>query len=150
MMLRPRLPLMPAIVFSVAAYPGQTFSGKVARVAQAVDVSTRTMAVELDVSNSDGRLAPGTFCQVRWPVTRPGPSLFVPSASVASTTDRTFVVRIRGGRAEWVDVKTGLTSGPLVEVFGDLHAGDEVAGRGTDEMRPGTEVRARAAKPAAS
>ena len=138
------------IPFSVAAYPGQTWSGTVARIAQAVDVKTRTMAVELDVTNKDGRLAPGTFCQVRWPVRRSGPSLFVPSGSVASTTDRTFVVRIRNGKTEWVDVKTGLTSGPLVEVFGDLRAGDEIAGRGTDEMRPGTEVRAREAKPATS
>ena len=138
------------IPFSVSAYPGQTWSGPVARIAQAVDVKTRTMAVELDVTNRDGRLAPGTFCQVRWPIRRSGPSLFVPSGSVASTTDRTFVVRIRNGKTEWVDVKTGLTSGRLVEVFGDLQAGDEIAGRGTDEMRPGTEVRARETKPATS
>jgi membrane fusion protein, multidrug efflux system len=137
------------IRFTVTAYPGQSFSGTIARVAQAVDVSTRTMAIELDVANSDGRLAPGTFCQVRWPVRRAGPSLFVPSASVAATTDRTFVIRIRNGKAEWVDVRTGLTAGPLVEVFGDLKAGDEVAGRGTDEIRPGTEVRPRERKPSA-
>jgi membrane fusion protein (multidrug efflux system) len=139
-----------AIPFTVAAWPGQTWSGTVARIAQSVDVSTRTMAVELDVPNSDGRLAPGTFCQVRWPIRRRAPSLFVPSGSVASTTDRTFVVRVRNGRTEWVNVRTGLTSGPLVEVFGDLHAGDEVARRGTDEMRPGTDVRPREAKPTAS
>jgi membrane fusion protein, multidrug efflux system len=137
------------IPFTVAAYPGQSFSGKVARIAQAVDVSTRTMAVELDVANGDGRLAPGTFCQVRWPVRRSGPSLFVPSASVAATTDRTFVIRIRNGKTEWVDVRVGLTSGALVEVFGDLQAGDEIAGRGTDELRPGTDVRPRESKPAA-
>jgi membrane fusion protein, multidrug efflux system len=135
--------------FAVAAYPGVAFSGTLARIAQAVDVTSRTMAVELDVQNADGRLAPGEFCQVRWPVHRTSPSLFVPSGSVASTTDRTFVVRVRGGKAEWVDVKTGLTSGALVEVFGDLHAGDEVAGRGSDEIKPGTAVRARQAKPAA-
>ena len=136
--------------FSVAAYPGQTFSGRVARIAQAVDVNTRTMAVELDVVNKDGRLAPGTFCQVRWPVGRTGPSLLVPSGSVASTTGRTFVVRVRNGRTEWIDVKTGLASGPLVEVFGDLRAGDEIATRGTDEMRPGTEVRVKEVKPTTS
>jgi RND family efflux transporter MFP subunit len=139
-----------AIPFTVSAYPGQSFSGTIARVAQAVDVSTRTMAIELDVANSDGRLAPGTFCQVRWPVRRSGPSLFVPSTSVAATTDRTFVIRIRNGKTEWVDVRTGLTSGALVEVFGDLTAGDEVAGRGTDELRPGTEVRPRENRPSAS
>jgi RND family efflux transporter MFP subunit len=138
------------ILFTVAAYPGQSFSGKIARIAQAVDVSTRTMAVELDVANGDGRLVPGTFCQVRWPVRRSGPSLFVPSASVATTTDRTFVIRIRNGKTEWVDVKIGLTSGSLVEVFGDLRAGDEIAGRGTDELRPGTDVRPRESKSAAS
>ena len=137
------------IPFSVAAYPGRVWSGRIARAAQSVDVSTRTMAVELDVTNGDGRLAPGTFCQVSWPVRRAAPSLFVPSGSVASTTDRTFVVRIRDGKADWVNVKTGLTSGSLVEVFGELRAGDEVAGRGTDELRPGTEVKARVAKPAA-
>ena len=136
------------IPFTVAAYPGQSFSGKVARIAQAVDVSTRTMAVELDVANRDGRLAPGTFCQVRWPVRRSGPSLFVPSTSVATTTERTFVIRIRNGKTAWVDVKTGLTSGPLVEVFGDLRVGDEIAARGTDELRPDTEVRPRESKPA--
>jgi membrane fusion protein, multidrug efflux system len=136
--------------FMVPAYPGQTFSGTVARIAHAVDIKTRTMAVELDVLNKDGRLASGTFCQVRWPVHRPGPSLVVPSGSVASTTDRTFVVRVRDGRTEWVDVKTGLASGPLVEVFGDLQPGDAIAVRGTDEIRGGTEVRVKEVKPATS
>ena len=130
-----------SVSFTVPAYPGQAFTGVVARIAHAIDVKTRTMAVELEVANADERLAPGAFCQVRWPVRRPAPSLLVPSGAVASTTDRVFVVRVRGGRAEWVDVKTGLVSGPLVEVFGDLRAGDDVAVRGTDELRPGTAVR---------
>jgi RND family efflux transporter MFP subunit len=136
------------IGFTVAAHPGQEFKGTIARVARAVDVTTRTMAVELDVANRDGRLAPGTFCQVRWPLQRPRPSLFVPSASVGSTTDRTFVVRVRDGKTEWVDVRTGLTSGPLVEVFGELRSGDQVAARGTDELRAGIDVQARESKPA--
>jgi RND family efflux transporter MFP subunit len=138
------------ISFTVAAYPGQSFSGTVARIARAVDVKTRTMAVELDVANADGRLAPGTFCQVKWPVHRPTPSLFVPSGSVGSTTDRTFVVRVRDGRTEWVDVRTGLASGPLTEVFGNLLAGDQVAVRGTDEIKPGTEVRVKEVQPPTS
>jgi len=138
------------IPFTVAAYPGQAWFGTIARISQSVDVSSRTMAVELDVVNQDARLAPGSFCQVRWPIRRSGLSLFVPSGSVATTTDRTFVVRIRGGQAEWVDVKTGLASGSLIEVFGDLRAGDQIAARGTDEIRPGTKVAARMAPPVAS
>jgi len=136
------------VPFTVAAYPGQTFSGTVARVAHTVDEKTRTMSVELDVPNADGRLAPGAFCQVKWAVRRAAPSLFVSSGSVASTTDRTFVVRVRNGKTEWVDVKTGLSSGPLVEVFGALKPGDQIAARGTDELRAGTDVQVKAAKPA--
>jgi membrane fusion protein (multidrug efflux system) len=134
--------------FSVAAYPGETFSGTVSRISQSVDLTTRTMAVELDVNNANGRLAPGTFCQVRWPVRRTSPSIFVPSGSVATTTGRTFVIRVRGGRTEWVDVKTGLASGALVEVFGDLKPGDEIAARGTDEIRAGVHVQVKPAKAA--
>jgi RND family efflux transporter MFP subunit len=137
-----------SLAFTVAAYPGQMFTGTVSRISQAVDVATRTMAVELDVNNTDGRLAPGTFTQVKWPVRRTAPSLLVPAGSVASTTERTFVIRVRGGRTEWVDVKTGLTSGPLVEVFGDLKPGDEIAARGTDELKAGASVQVKQAKPA--
>jgi hypothetical protein len=107
------------------------------------------MAVELDVANDRGQLAPGTFSTVRWPVRRSGPSLFVPSSSVASTTERTFVIRVRDGKTEWVDVRTGLTSGDFIEVFGELKPGDEIARRATDELRPGTAVEARQAKAAA-
>jgi RND family efflux transporter MFP subunit len=138
------------MTFNVPAYPGQAFSGTVARIAQAIDVKTRTMAVELDVMNKDGKLIPGTYCQVKWPVRRSAPSLFVPNGSVASTTDRTFVIRIRAGKTEWVDVKTGLASGFLMEVFGDLKPGEEVAARGTDEIKAGIDVRVKELKPAAS
>ncbi len=129
------------IAFSVAEFPGRVLSGKVARLAESVDTKTRTMPVEIEVANGDGRLASGSFCQVRWPVRRSSPSLFVPSRSVATTTGRTFVVRIQSGRTEWIDVKTGLTMGLEIEVFGGLKPGDLVATRGTDELRPGTEVR---------
>jgi RND family efflux transporter MFP subunit len=137
------------ITFAVSSYPGQSFTGRVARIARAIDVGTRTMAVEIDVVNDDGRLSPGAFCRVRWPVRRTGSSLWVPSRSVASTTDRTFVVRVRDGKTEWVDVETGLGSGTLVEVFGALEPGDQVAARGTDEIAPDTAVLTREAPPAA-
>jgi membrane fusion protein (multidrug efflux system) len=136
------------LTFTVAAYPAQVFTGAVSRISQAVDVATRTMAVELDVNNADGRLAPGTFTQVTWPVRRTAPSLLVPAGSVASTTGRTFVIRVRSGRTEWIDVKTGLTSGALVEVFGDLKPGDQIAARGTDELKAGTSVQVKSATPA--
>jgi hypothetical protein len=55
---------------------------------------------------------------------------------VANDLERAFVIRVRNNRVEWVDVKAGARSGNLVEVFGDLREGDQVALRGTDELRP--------------
>ena len=37
-------------------------------------------------------------------------------------------------------MRTGEVDGKLIEIFGDVHEGDEVATRGTDELRPGTQV----------
>jgi multidrug efflux pump subunit AcrA (membrane-fusion protein) len=71
----------------------------------------------------------------------------VPAGSIASTTGRTFVIRVRNGKTERVDVKTGLASGSLMEVFGELHPGDQVAIRGTDEIRPGSVVSVKSATP---
>jgi membrane fusion protein, multidrug efflux system len=131
------------VEFTVPAFPNQTFAGTVARIAHSVDVKTRTMPVELDVNNTDRRLASGMFPEVLWPVRRSDPTLFVPASAVARTTEATFVVRIRDGSAEWVNVQPGETDGKLMEVFGNLREGDTVAMRGTDELRPGTHVAAK-------
>ncbi len=135
------------VQFSVPAFPNQAFSGKVARIAHSVDVKTRTMPVELDVTNSDGQLASGMFPEVVWPVRRLQPTLFVPTSAVARTTEAVFVVRIRDGNVEWVNVQTGEVDGKQTEVFGDLREGDDVAVRGTDELRPGTHVTSRQGSP---
>ena len=135
------------VKFTVAAFPGETFTGKVSRLGHALDLKTRTMPVELDVSNPDGRLSPGMFAQVSWTMRRRQPSLFVPGSAIATTTERTFVVRVRNGQTEWVNVKRGAMMKQLVEVFGDLRAGDQVAVRGTDELREGTRVTAKVAPP---
>jgi RND family efflux transporter MFP subunit len=131
-----------SVNFTVPAFPGRVFTGKIARISHSLDVKTRTMPVELEAANSKGELSPGTFSDVLWPVRRTDATMFVPASSVMSTLERVFVVRIRNGKAEWVDVKTGATVDKLVEVFGDLHQGDMVVIRGTDELRPGTAVSA--------
>jgi RND family efflux transporter MFP subunit len=129
-----------AVPFHVPAFPERAYSGTVARNAHALDPKTRTMAVELDVVNRDGSLAPGMYPTVKWPVRRPGTALFVPKTSVVTTTERTFVIRDRDGRAQWIDVKKGAADGDLVEVTGNLKAGDQVVRHATDELREGTAI----------
>ncbi|MBF0543656.1 MAG: efflux RND transporter periplasmic adaptor subunit [Candidatus Riflebacteria bacterium] len=128
------------MAFSVPAHPEQTYSGTVARIAQVLDQTTRTMAVELDVLNQDGSLAPGMYPTVKWQVHPTHPLLFVPKTSVVTTTERTFVVRNDNGQARWVDVRKGFVEGDLVEILGELKAGDMVVRRATDEIRDGTPL----------
>jgi RND family efflux transporter MFP subunit len=130
-----------AVPFHVPAYPDRTYSGTIARLAHVLDTKTRTMAVELDVANRDGSLAPGMYPTVKWPVRRPHPALYVPKTSVVTTTERTFVIRNHNGRAEWVDVRKGEAEGNLVEVTGNLQSGDAVVARATDETRDGAAIR---------
>ena len=98
------------------------------------------MPVELDVDNAAGKLAPGMFADVQWKMRRSEPTLFVPATSIVMTTERTFVIRVQAGKAEWVDVRQGPSTPAGTEVFGALAAGDWVATRATDELRSGTTV----------
>lgn len=133
------------VAFTVPAFPMETFHGVVARVAHSLDEKTRTMAVELDVTNPNLRLAPGMYPEVHWPVHNSRPSLLVPPTSIVTTTEKTFVVRVKDGTTEWVSVTRGASVGNLVEVFGELKAGDTIVKRGTDELRAGARVQVRVA-----
>src|SRR6266581_4231993 len=129
-----------SVTFQVPAYPERNYSGTVARSAQSIDSKTRTMAVELDVMNPDQSLAPGMYATVKWPVRTAKPALYVPKTSVVTTTERTFVIREKNGKAEWVNVSKGAGDGDLIEVIGPLQAGDKIVKRANDELREGTPL----------
>ena len=126
--------------FTVPSLPGRTFTAPVARISNDVSQDSRTMAVELDAR--DSAITPGSFATVEWAVQRTYPTLFVPSSAITTDLQRTFVIRVRDGKAEWVDVKTGTTANGATEVFGDLHAGDTVVQNATDAIRPGAALTA--------
>jgi RND family efflux transporter MFP subunit len=126
--------------FRVSAFPDRTFDAVIARPAHSLDMKTRSMSVELDVANPALALAPGMFAEVDWPLSRSQASLFVPATAVVRTSERQFVVRVRDGLAEWVDVRRGEVAGSLIEIFGGLREGDVVVSRANDEIRAGTRL----------
>ena len=129
------------VSFGVPAYPTRMFSGTVARIPPGLDAKTRSMPVELDVPNKEQTLGPGMYATVRWPVRSADVGVFVPKTSVVTTTERTFVVRDKNGRAEWVNVQKGSADGDLIRVIGPLQEGDRVVKRATDEMREGMDLK---------
>ena len=131
------------VEFKVPAYPQRTYSGTVARLSHTLDPKTRTMAVEMDVPNRDGSLAPGMYPEVKWPVRQAKASMLAPKTAVVTTTERTFVIRDNNGKAEWVNVSKGAADGDLIEVSGSLKPGDKIVRRATDEIRDGAPLGAR-------
>ena len=67
--------------FSVPAFPSETFAGTVTRIARSIDARTRTMPVELDIVNTNGRLAAGMYPAVQFEALPIGP----PRGSVITT-----------------------------------------------------------------
>jgi membrane fusion protein (multidrug efflux system) len=127
--------------FHVPARPGKMYTAKIARIPNALDPQSRTMMVELDVLNTDGSLAPGMYPTVDWPVGGGEELLFVPTTSVVTTTERTFVITPVDGHAHWVDVRKGVAAGEEVAVRGKIAAGQSVVKRATDEMREGAPLK---------
>ncbi len=125
------------VTFRAPARPGKSYTGKIARIANALDQQNRTMMVELDVNNADGTLAPGMYPTVEWPVNSNDSSLFVPVTSVVTTTERTFVITSVNGHARWVDVRKGTAIGDQVAIRGQIADGQLVVKRATDEIRDG-------------
>jgi RND family efflux transporter MFP subunit len=128
------------VTFRVPAYPDRMFHAPIARISHDINPNTQTMQVELDYHNTDSQITPGSFTSVEWPVHRMYATLFVPSSAVATDLQRTFVIRLRDGKAEWVDVKCGVVASGKTEVFGDLRSGDIVARNATDSLLNGSQV----------
>ncbi|MBY0357482.1 MAG: efflux RND transporter periplasmic adaptor subunit [Candidatus Obscuribacterales bacterium] len=131
------------VKFSVSTFPGQMFTGTVARIGNSLDKDTRTMPVELNYFNPDYKILPGMFCKVYWPTRRHESSLFVPTTAVVSTPLETFVCRVKGDIIEWTSVSTGQVMDGMVQVFGDLNEGDLVARQASEELENQSRVKTR-------
>ncbi len=124
--------------FAVDAYPQRRFTGALTRRTGTIDPVTRTELWEYDVDNREQFLKAGAFVYARLNLERGTPSLILPPTAIATTLERKFVIRVHNGAAQWMDVRQGMTTDGGVEVFGELHPGDTLLTKATDERKPGT------------
>lgn len=115
-----------AVAIELAAYPGETFRGRVALIGDMVDPQTRTVKVRAELANPDGRLKPEMFGQMQL-AAPDAPRPTVPAAALISAEGQTLVWRERSkGNFERVAVKTGPQVGDRVAVLEGLQTGDRV------------------------
>jgi RND family efflux transporter MFP subunit len=120
---------------------GKTFDGKVTRSAGALDSTTRTMQVEIDVPNKVHQLAPGMYAQVTLNVAHSGESLIAPVQAVDQSTAHPFVLLVGSdNRIEKKNVHIGVSTANRVELLSGVTEGDRIVAVNLSTYQPGELV----------
>ena len=139
---------------SLDEYPGETFQGTIVRNSDAIDLNSRTLNVEVDIDNRDGRIRPGAYVFVHLKIpeksTGATASLTIPANTLLFRSEGLRVGVVRGDRAELVPITIGRDYGSTVEVISGLKPTDQVIVNPSDSLTTGTPVRVIAPKAGSS
>jgi len=120
--------------------PDRKFAARLVRKAGSIDGETRSEVWEFEIPNGEATLKAGSYADVRLRFVRGRSSLVAPLSAVVTSLERRFVIRVRDGVTQWVDVRPGFNMGDRIELFGDLAAGDTLVSKATEELKGGTKV----------
>ncbi len=123
------------------AYPGETFFGTIVRNATAIDVTSRTLKVEVDVANASHRLLPGQYAFVHLPVPPAPSSMTLPSNTILFRAEGLRVGVVQGDRVHLAPVSIGHDLGATVEITAGLKPSDQVILNPSDSLAEGARVR---------
>jgi len=133
-------PGQPAIL-TVSNLPGRQFMGQVARSANALDPSSRTLLVEIRVPNEDRVLLPGMYAQVELRSVRAEPPLLVPSDAMIVRADGAQVAVVGSDSTVHLQkIEVGRDYGDRLEVLKGLREGDTIVSNPGDVAREGLKV----------
>lgn len=123
-------------VVEVDAYPGEKFTGKIARVSPVLDPSTRTAAMEVEIPNGDGKLRPGMYARINLTIEEHESALVVPKTAVIDyQSQRGVWVPNDNDRATFVPLKLGIENAEAVEVLDGLKEGGRFVNTGAAAVR---------------
>jgi RND family efflux transporter MFP subunit len=129
-----------ATTVEVDAYPGETFTGRIARVSPVLDPTTRTAPIEIEIPNPDYRLKPGMYARVSISTGTKKDALVVPSNAVVDLGGRRGVFQPQNDTAVFRVIQVGLEQPDVVEVVGGLTENETVITTGASALRDGDRV----------
>ncbi len=132
------------VVVTSDALPGEQLHGTIARNATAIDTSTRTLRVEVDMDNPGRRLLPGAYTFVHLPIPASSTSLTLPSNALLFRSEGLRVGVVQNGHVHLQSIRVGHDYGATVEITGGLHPGDAVILNPSDSLAEGQPVNVRA------
>jgi RND family efflux transporter MFP subunit len=127
---------------TVKELPGRTFSGSVTRSTLALDPSTRSLLVEIDLPNPDQALRPGTFAEVTLGLREIPHALVLPPQAIISGPKGKSVFIVEQGKAQSIPVQTGITDGGWMEITAGLNGEEDVVVVGKRKLLDGAPVHA--------
>jgi RND family efflux transporter MFP subunit len=131
-------------------FPGETFEGHLVRTSNAIDQASRTLLVEVDVPNKDGRLLPGSYVHVLFKIPTAGKAVTIPANALLFRKEGLQVGVIRDSKVDLVPVKIGHDFGDTVEISSGLQATDQIVANPADSLVSGTTVMVKAKTEATS
>jgi HlyD family secretion protein len=124
----------------VDAFPGETFTGRIARVAPVLDPATRTASIEIEIPNPKYRLRPGMYARVTIVTDTTKDALVLPSDAIVDLGGRRGVFVPQDETAVFRMVQVGAEQGNKSEVLAGLVEGDTVITTGARALRDGDRV----------
>jgi RND family efflux transporter MFP subunit len=122
-------------------FPGQKFVATVARTAEAIDPTTRTLLTEVDVPNKDGRLLPGSFGEVHFAVGSGVNKVTIPVNAMLFRAEGPRVAVIGpGGKVQLRPINIGRDYGATLEVLGGVSTTDQIVINPADSLEEGQQV----------
>jgi RND family efflux transporter MFP subunit len=122
-------------------FPGRSFQGTLVRTSNAIDLTSRTLNVEVDVDNARGELLPGAYAFVHLQLPAQITSVTVPANTLLFRAEGLQVAVVRDGQAQLVPVTIGRDYGTTVEIVSGLQPADQVIVSPSDSLTSGTRVR---------
>jgi len=122
-------------------HPGKTYQGTLVRTAEAIEPSSRTLLVEVDVDNRSGELMPGALAQMHFKVPNGTPTFIVPAAALIFRREGLQVATLdEGNKVHLVHVMIGQDDGATVQIVSGLTASDKVIQDPPDSLIDGEAV----------
>ena len=139
------------VTLTLDAFPGENFAGTLVRDSNSIDLTSRTLRVEVDVDNPTGSLLPGAYAFVHWKLPSAARAVTIPTNTLLFRAEGLRVAVVRGGQAKLVPITIGHDYGSSVEVLSGLTSEDAVVLDPSDSIMDGSAVKiAEAAKPEGS
>lgn len=130
-----------AATITVKELPDRSFKGTVTRSTLALDPTTRSLLVEVDLPNADHALRPGTFAEMNLALREIPQALVLPPEALISGPKGSTVFVVSARRATSIPVQTGVTDGRWVEITSGLTGDEEVVVVGKRKLLEGSPVR---------